>query len=79
MAWTLWVTKVAPKGAESSYMSVHSFFTGVRGVFAPFLGYWIIANLGPAQVSWTSASLIILSCLVFLMLASDQRLNSKKT
>jgi len=79
MAWTLWVTKVAPKGAESSYMSVHSFFTGVRGVFAPFLGYWIIANLGPAQVSWTSASLIILSCLVFLMLASNQRLNSKKT
>jgi MFS family permease len=74
MAWTLWVTKVAPKGAESSYMSVHSFFTGIRGVPAPFLGYWIITNLGPAQVSWTSASLIILSCLVFLKLATDERL-----
>ena len=32
MAWTLWVTKVAPAGRESSYMSIHSFFTGVRGV-----------------------------------------------
>jgi hypothetical protein len=55
-------------------MSVHSFFTGIRGVPAPFLGYWIITNLGPAQVSWTSASLIILSCLVFLKLATDERL-----
>ena len=74
MAWALWVTKVAPKGAESSYMSVHSFFTGVRGVPAPFLGYWILTNLGPNQVSWTSATLIIFSCLVFLKLASDKRL-----
>ena len=39
IAWTLWVTKIAPMGAESSYMSVHSFFTGIRGVPAPFLGY----------------------------------------
>ena len=74
MAWTLWVTKIAPKGAESSYMSVHSFFTGVRGVPAPFLGYWILTNLGPVQVSWTSATLISVSCLVFIKLASDKRL-----
>ena len=78
MAWTLWVTKVAPKGAESSYMSVHSFFTGVRGIPAPFLGYWILTNFGPAKVSWTSASFIILSCLVFAKLASDERLQPGK-
>ena len=76
MAWTLWVTKVAPPGTESSYMSVHSFFTGVRGVPAPFLGYWILSNLGPSQVSWTSAVLIALSSLIFLVLSRDRRLEN---
>ena len=77
MAWALWVTKIAPKGRESSYMSVHSFFTGVRGVPAPFLGYWILTTLGPSQVSWTSAILIGVSCLIFLKLSSDERLKLK--
>ena len=77
MAWALWVTKIAPKGRESSYMSVHSFFTGVRGVPAPFLGYWILTTLGPSQVSWTSALLIGVSCLIFLKLSSDERLKLK--
>ena len=49
MAWTLWVTKVAPAGRESSYMSIHSFFTGVRGVPAPFVGYWIIPRSAPVR------------------------------
>tara|TARA_B100000282_G_C31661309_1_gene457646 strand:- start:199 stop:1047 length:849 start_codon:yes stop_codon:yes gene_type:complete len=74
MVWTLWVTKVAPKGSESTYMSLHLFFTGMRGLPAPFLGYWILTNLGPSAVSWGSAILIILGCLVFIMLASDKRL-----
>ncbi len=74
MAWTLWVTKVAPSGRESSYMSVHTFFTGLRGVPAPFVGYWIITALGPSQVGWTSVLLIGLSCLIFLGLAKNPRL-----
>ncbi len=75
MAWTLWVTKIAPSGSESSYMSVHAFFTGARGVPAPFLGYWILTNLGPAPVSWTSSALIFLSSLIFLWLSRDPRLH----
>ena len=74
MVWTLWVTKVAPKGSESTYMSLHLFFTGMRGLPAPFLGYWILTNLGPSAVSWGSAILITLGCLVFIRLASDKRL-----
>ena len=35
---TLWVTRVAPKGRESSYMSLHLFFTGMRGLPALFWG-----------------------------------------
>ena len=74
LVWTLWVTKVAPKGSESTYMSLHLFFTGMRGLPAPFLGYWILTNLGPSAVSWGSAILITLGCLVFIRLASDKRL-----
>jgi MFS family permease len=76
MAWTLWVTKVAPLGREPSYMSIHSFFTGVRGVPAPFVGYWILTTLGASQVAWTSAILIGLSSLIFLRLSTDQRLRA---
>ena len=76
MAWTLWVTKVAPAGRESSYMSIHSFFTGVRGVPAPFVGYWIITTLGPGQVGWTSVILIGMSSLIFLALSKDRRLKT---
>ncbi len=76
MAWTLWVTKIAPSGRESSYMSIHSFFTGVRGVPAPFVGYWIITTLGPGKVGWTSVILIGASSLIFLALSKDQRLKA---
>ena len=76
MAWTLWVTKVAPAGRESSYMSIHSFFTGVRGVPAPFVGYWIITTLGPGLVGWTSVILIGMSSLIFLALSTDRRLKT---
>ena len=76
MAWTLWVTRVAPAGRESSYMSIHSFFTGVRGVPAPFVGYWIISTLGPGQVGWTSVILIGMSSLIFLVLSTDRRLKT---
>ena len=76
MAWTLWVTRVAPAGRESSYMSIHSFFTGVRGVPAPVVGYWIITTLGPGQVGWTSVILIGMSSLIFLALSTDRRLKT---
>ena len=74
LAWTLWVTKVAPPGRESTYMSVHSFFTGVRGVPAPFVGYWILSSLGPTQVAWTSAAFIAVSSALFCFMASNHRL-----
>ncbi len=78
LAWTLWVTKVAPSGRESTYMSVHSFFTGVRGVPAPFVGYWILTSLGPREVAWVSALFIAGSSVMFFRLASDKRLRSQQ-
>jgi hypothetical protein len=39
VTWALWVTKLAPKHAVAEYMSVHTFLTGLRGLFAPFLAF----------------------------------------
>jgi hypothetical protein len=39
VTWALWVTKLAPPQAVAEYMSVHTFFTGLRGLLAPFLAF----------------------------------------
>jgi hypothetical protein len=51
LAWTLWVTKVAPPARVADYMSVHTFFTGLRGLAAPLVGFalvthWSMTTLG---------------------------------
>lgn len=61
IAWNLWVTKFAPPSRTSDYMSVHTFFTGIRGVGAPFLGFWLIGQLGAVRTSLIAAGLIGLS------------------
>ena len=46
LAWSLWVTKIAPPGRVSEYMGVHMSFTGIRGATAPFMGYALVEPLG---------------------------------
>src|SRR5213078_1506595 len=45
VAWSLWVTKFAPPGRVADYMSVHTFFTGVRGVLAPLAAFTMVQQL----------------------------------
>ena len=33
-----------------------------------FLGYWVLINLGPGAVSWVSATLIMLGCVIFVII-----------
>jgi MFS family permease len=66
--WTLWVTKVAPPGKVSTYMSVHGFFTGFRASSAPLIGYTLLEALGPRGAALVGMGLILLSSLVFLPL-----------
>jgi MFS family permease len=61
IAWSLWVTKFAPPGLVPAYMSVHTFFTGVRGIAAPFIGFYLIFAFSAGSVAWISAGLIALS------------------
>lgn len=52
VAWSLWVTKIAPAGEVADYMSVHTMMTGLRGLIAPLIAiplvevlplYWVVA------------------------------------
>jgi len=73
IAWSLWVTKLAPEGRETEYMGAHIAFTGIRGILAPFLGYWILSEIGFTGVAWTSAGLILASSLIFASVLRNPR------
>lgn len=64
IAWSLWVTKVAPAHRVADYMSVHTFMTGLRGLVAPALGVWLAANYPMGVIVLTSAALIGISTLM---------------
>ena len=66
IAWTLWVTKYAPPGKVSAYMSVHVCFTGIRGTIGPMIGYWTAAQVGAAMTGWISCGLMVLATAMLL-------------
>ena len=74
IAWSLWVTKLAPSGLDAEYMSAHVFMTGVRGACAPFVGYSILGILGFEGMAYFSCSLIFVSGLIFLTVIKSPRL-----
>jgi MFS family permease len=66
VAWGLWVTKFAPHDRVADYMSVHTFFTGVRGVLAPLCAFHLVAFLGILKLGWISVGLIGAASLLLL-------------
>jgi MFS family permease len=60
VAWSLWVTKFAPPERVADYMSVHTFFTGVRGVVAPVAAFYLAAHLPMQAMGWLGAVLIVI-------------------
>ncbi len=60
VAWSLWVTKFAPPDRVADYMSVHTFFTGVRGVVAPIVAFQMVSGMPPALMGWVSVGLIVI-------------------
>ena len=61
IAWALWVTKYAPKGKVSAYMSVHVCLTGIRGTIGPMIGYWTAAQIGAQMTGFISFALMALA------------------
>jgi hypothetical protein len=66
VAWSLWVTKLAPPNRVADYMSVHTFFTGVRGVLAPLVAFHALQHFSLPAMGWCSAALIAIATLMLL-------------
>lgn len=66
VAWSLWVTKLAPPGRVADYMSVHTFFTGIRGVVAPMAAFQLCQRFSLPTLGFGSAALIVIPSLMLL-------------
>ncbi len=64
VAWTLWVTKFAPPDRVADYMSVHTFFTGLRGIAAPLVAFHVVAGLSMGALGGIAAGLIVAASLI---------------
>lgn len=74
VAWSLWVTKFAPPERVADYMSVHTCFTGVRGVLAPLIAFHLVGTMGMINMAWMCAALIGVSV---VMLGTEVPLGKK--
>jgi len=61
VAWNLWVTKFAPHELVPDYMVVHTFFTGVRGLLAPFVAFTLLDVLPLTTLMWISAGFMAIA------------------
>jgi MFS family permease len=67
VAWGLWVTKFAPPEHVADYMSVHTFFTGIRGVLAPIVAFQLAAADVPINtIAYCCIGMIILASVLLL-------------
>ena len=53
LMWSLWVTKFAPPDRIADYMGLHTFFTGIRAVPAPIVGFVILEPCPLVAVAWS--------------------------
>jgi MFS family permease len=61
VAWNLWVTRVAPRGESHIYMSIHTFFTGLRGFVGPYVGFLFIYAFPVRAIGMVSFAIILVS------------------
>jgi hypothetical protein len=66
LAWSLWVTKFSPPDRVAEYMSIHTFFTGLRGVAAPLVAYQLVDALPITALGLICALMILLASLVLV-------------
>jgi MFS family permease len=64
--WNLWTIKFAPPGRVADYMALHMFFTGVRGISAPFVGFYLAERVSITGMGWICAALIGVSSLILV-------------
>jgi Major Facilitator Superfamily len=64
--WNLWTIKFAPPGRVSDYMALHTFTTGIRGVVAPFFGFYLITRVSISMMGFVCAGLIGVSSMILI-------------
>jgi MFS family permease len=78
VAWSLWVTRYATPENTAKYMAVHTFFTGLRGIFAPYLGYWVASVGSIRTAAWISTGMIVVSCVILWYLEQRASRNGRR-
>lgn len=66
VAWSLYVTKLAPPGLVAEYMAAHTFTTGLRGVAAPITAFYVVTLIPVSSLAWVAILLIGVACLILL-------------
>jgi MFS family permease len=66
VAWNLWVTKLARPDHVADYMSVHTLFTGLRGLVAPVVAFEAARCLPMWALGALTAALIVVGSLLIL-------------
>jgi MFS family permease len=66
VAWSLWVTKIARPELVAEYMGVHTFLTGVRGLIAPFLAFYLIESMAIPDLAWWSLGLMTVASIMLV-------------
>ena len=61
IAWSLWVTKLAPAEKTADYMSVHTFLTGFRGIIGPQVAFLLLGGLSFVAIGRLGALMILIS------------------
>ncbi len=77
--WNLWTIKFAPPGRVADYMALHMFFTGVRGITAPFVGFFLIERVSIPGMGWICAALIGVSSLILVPQFFVERASRRET
>lgn len=72
----IWVTKIAHPDQVSSYMSAHVWVSGLRGLLAPFLGFFFLAKSDPQTVSYGVTGIGLISIAMFLWAKSHERMQA---
>ena len=76
LAWNLGHQHFAPPHRDSQYMSVHVMLTGLRGLFAPFLGVAIFTAFAakghPGLIYAVTLGLNIAGAIGFLLLRAKR-------
>jgi MFS family permease len=66
LLWGIYVTRIAPASKTHIYMSIHTFFAGVRGFIGPGLTFLLIQRFSLQQFALIAAAMVLFSALMVL-------------